>query len=300
MGNWKKGWTSIADGAAPKNHLLGAYLSPNGFWRLDTELIWSTAFRRRIRTPSQGVVGTHGRAHPIIWAQLSLTYEGEKYIGTNYLNSSLSTQKILKPEGRLNLKSESESIEVHAIAVEWADRTTHKIAAKILSGNSNFSKESRKTLNIFLDNGSVTERGRAANYILLYLDRLNDRASSKIDYERRAAIQELVKFLNIYPSFRDKLPDELSVAADKLESEGGLARHNPSETSSRRITESELINQCRQLWERYYKKPTKGNLESVFDHIETMKSSKSENVKKERARCLRAANKEAKRLKVEK
>jgi len=59
-----------------------------------------------------------------------------------------------------------------------------------------------------------------------------------------------------------------------------------------------LINRCQKLWDAYCEKPTKKNLRAVLEHLEKMKSSKSEKVKKERSRCLRVANKEAKRLKV--
>lgn len=59
-----------------------------------------------------------------------------------------------------------------------------------------------------------------------------------------------------------------------------------------------LIGNCQRKWESYRVKPSKKRLQIVFDHLEKMKSSKSKNVKSERSRCLRAANLEAKRLKM--
>ena len=59
-----------------------------------------------------------------------------------------------------------------------------------------------------------------------------------------------------------------------------------------------LINRCQKLWDAYCEKPTKKNLRAVLEHLEKMKESKSKKVKGERARCLRVANKEAKRLKM--
>lgn len=54
----------------------------------------------------------------------------------------------------------------------------------------------------------------------------------------------------------------------------------------------DLIFQCQNLWTKYYNRPTKKNLNSVFEHLEKMKSSKNKKVLAERTRCLRVANKE--------
>jgi hypothetical protein len=59
-----------------------------------------------------------------------------------------------------------------------------------------------------------------------------------------------------------------------------------------------LINRCQKLWDAYCEKPTKKNLRAVLGHLDKMKGSTSEKVKKERSSCLRVANKEAKRLKL--
>lgn len=68
--------------------------------------------------------------------------------------------------------------------------------------------------------------------------------------------------------------------------------------SKRELADALLIARCRKLWDSYFEKPTKKNLRDVLSHLEEMKSSKNEAVAKERSKCLREANKEAKRLKV--
>jgi hypothetical protein len=55
---------------------------------------------------------------------------------------------------------------------------------------------------------------------------------------------------------------------------------------------TQLVARCRRLWEAYDKKPLKRNLVAVTDHLERMKASKSIRVKNERARALRAVNRE--------
>ena len=61
-----------------------------------------------------------------------------------------------------------------------------------------------------------------------------------------------------------------------------------------------LTDRCDKLWDNYDKKPTKKNLNLVFDHLAKMKASTkyetSKKVRDKRASCLRKANKEAKRL----
>jgi hypothetical protein len=61
-----------------------------------------------------------------------------------------------------------------------------------------------------------------------------------------------------------------------------------------------LIDRCEKLWTAYCEKPTKRNLGLVFDHLAQMKAStkyeSSKRVRDERAKCLRSANAEAKRL----
>ena len=76
----------------------------------------------------------------------------------------------------------------------------------------------------------------------------------------------------------------------------------PKKASSKKAAPkaSTLINKCRKLWDSYCERPSKKRLEEVFSHLETMKESSAKTVKEERARCLWAANKEAKRLKMKK
>ena len=61
-------------------------------------------------------------------------------------------------------------------------------------------------------------------------------------------------------------------------------------------TARELVKQCRDLWTHYCERPNKTRLRPVIKHLETMKASSAKTVKEERARCLRAANKEAKKF----
>jgi len=59
-----------------------------------------------------------------------------------------------------------------------------------------------------------------------------------------------------------------------------------------------LINRCQKLWDHYCERPSKSRLKPVLAHLEKMKGSTSKKVADERKRCLRVANKEAKRLKM--
>ena len=59
-----------------------------------------------------------------------------------------------------------------------------------------------------------------------------------------------------------------------------------------------LINRCQKLWDHYCERPSKSRLKPVLEHLEKMKGSTSKKVADERKRCLRVANKEARRLKL--
>ncbi len=59
-----------------------------------------------------------------------------------------------------------------------------------------------------------------------------------------------------------------------------------------------LINRCQKLWDHYCERPSKSRLKPVLEHLEKMKASTSKKVADERKRCLRVANKEARRLKM--
>ena len=77
------------------------------------------------------------------------------------------------------------------------------------------------------------------------------------------------------------------------------AKKKSSKKTTRKTSPSQnLIKRCQKLWDAYCEKPTKKNLRAVLEHLEKMKESSAKSVKSERARCLRVANKEAKRLKV--
>ena len=61
-----------------------------------------------------------------------------------------------------------------------------------------------------------------------------------------------------------------------------------------------LINRCHKLWTHYCERPSKKRLEAIYVHLDKKKESTSKKVATERRRCLRAANAEAKRIKLKK
>ncbi len=69
-------------------------------------------------------------------------------------------------------------------------------------------------------------------------------------------------------------------------------------TSKKTPTYQLLINRCQKLWDHYCERPSKSRLKPVLEHLEKMKASTSKKVADERKRCLRVANKEARRLKM--
>ena len=97
--------------------------------------------------------------------------------------------------------------------------------------------------------------------------------------------------------FHGKDADELMKAIEK--SAERQEKKNPKKSTRKKVSPAQrLIKRCQKLWDTYCERPTKKNLRAVLEHLEKMKQSKSEKVKSERRRCLRVANKEAKRLKV--
>lgn len=61
-----------------------------------------------------------------------------------------------------------------------------------------------------------------------------------------------------------------------------------------KLTAKQLIHRAHLMWDRYYEKPTKLNLKRFGEHLERMKESAAKSVKAERARGLRAYNREVK------
>lgn len=59
-----------------------------------------------------------------------------------------------------------------------------------------------------------------------------------------------------------------------------------------------LIRRCQKLWDHYCERPGKSRLKEVIKHLERMEGHASKKVKEERARCMRAAKAEAKKLKL--
>lgn len=106
---------------------------------------------------------------------------------------------------------------------------------------------------------------------------------------------------NIAADDRDAI---FSEAVDALTSLAPAKNQNPKKRASKKKASKKsatpewkrLISRCQKLWNQYLDRPSKKTLKDVFAHLEKMEKSMSERVKKERARCLRVANQEAKRL----
>jgi carbonic anhydrase/acetyltransferase-like protein (isoleucine patch superfamily) len=76
----------------------------------------------------------------------------------------------------------------------------------------------------------------------------------------------------------------------------GMRQHMQSEVHKKwdnpRSGAKSLIDHCRRLWDAYYERPLKKNLVAMDRHLSVMKESRSVRVRSERARALRAVNKE--------
>jgi len=72
----------------------------------------------------------------------------------------------------------------------------------------------------------------------------------------------------------------------------GSRNKNPSKKPGAR----ELVTECRRLWEHYCERPNKTRLKAVLKHCEKMAESTAKSVKEERARCMRSARSEMKKL----
>jgi len=66
--------------------------------------------------------------------------------------------------------------------------------------------------------------------------------------------------------------------------------------ASSQSTTKDLIAECRSLWESYCERPGKTRLKAVIKHCELMAESTAKSVKEERARCMRSARREMKKL----
>jgi len=100
---------------------------------------------------------------------------------------------------------------------------------------------------------------------------------------------------------KDKLPPGF-VIPKKNPTKASKKKAAKKKVAKKKVTRAKcppaatLVKKCRKLWESYCERPSKTRLKTVFEHLELMKQSKAKSCKEERARCLRAANKEAKRL----
>ena len=125
-------------------------------------------------------------------------------------------------------------------------------------------------------------------------------------YERTTMSTRLYGLVLEAPKFQaEKVLKAATLWADKkIPKKQNPSKRSDSKPKVKKTTKRKaplaktLISKCRKTWDHYCAKPSKKRLEEVFDHLETMKESSAKTVKEERARCLRAANKEAKRLKM--
>jgi len=91
-------------------------------------------------------------------------------------------------------------------------------------------------------------------------------------------------------------PEDIITEARRL---GWKSKANPKKKAPRKISEpARLIRLCEKRWEHYSSRKSKKRLKEVFEHLEKMKTSRSKKVVATRSKCLRLANKEAKKLKM--
>jgi len=89
----------------------------------------------------------------------------------------------------------------------------------------------------------------------------------------------------------------MSLRQDMAEAEREARDRNPSKKrKSKAPTAAELKSECRRLWEHYCERPNKTRLKDVLKHCEKMAESSAKSVKEERARCMRSARREMKKL----
>lgn len=202
----------------------------------------------------------------------------------NYLNAKL---KGLKPE-------ESKAIQAWLL---WGGEPLRKQVERAVKMDRPKAKRSKRNPGheeeYFLSSGNadgsliiiehVDEHGRTFTTAVEGVDR-----AQALKYALES-IPEGAKYTIQNPSKSKKVAERAAKKAGKKQ------RFNPRKGST---SASELIQGCQLKWESYCERPSKKRLKAVFDHLETMKASKSAKVKSERRRCLRVANLEAKRLKM--
>jgi len=84
---------------------------------------------------------------------------------------------------------------------------------------------------------------------------------------------------------------------EEMEKRRSNPRNAAKKTAKRKAPPAKtLISECHRLWEHYCERPGKTRLKAVLKHCETMAESSAKSVKEERARCMRAARREMKKL----
>ena len=81
-----------------------------------------------------------------------------------------------------------------------------------------------------------------------------------------------------------------------LEEIADLRKERRSNPKKRTSGAGDMVRECKRLWEHYCERPGKTRLKAVLKHCEKMAESSAKSVKEERARCMRSARREMKKL----
>jgi len=111
---------------------------------------------------------------------------------------------------------------------------------------------------------------------------------------------QVIKLLKAATWWADKKIPKKHNPSKRSNSKPKAKKKTAKKTTRKAPLAKTLIAKCQKNWDHYCERPSKKRLKEVFDHLEVMKESSAKTVNEERARCLRAANKEAKRLKMKK
>jgi len=93
----------------------------------------------------------------------------------------------------------------------------------------------------------------------------------------------------------EKVPTLKQLLAPKSNPQGKTAKKKTTR-KPKAGSAAGLVKDCRRLWEHYCERPNKTRLKAVLKHCEKMAESSAKSVKEERARCMRSARREMKKL----
>lgn len=104
----------------------------------------------------------------------------------------------------------------------------------------------------------------------------------------------IARMLHTVATFKPKKKVQRRRKGNVLSPIKGELKGNPR--TRKKSTAAAMKKECRRLWEHYCERPNKTRLKAVLKHCEKMGESSAKSVKQERARCLKSAKPEAKRL----